>query len=144
MTTVTAAPDVEPVRSRIPPWVDLAVRIVGFVVAVLLAVATATYEVFLVPLRWDGARLPVSVAGALVVNLALAWFTVVVTRRRIAVVGPAAAWMVVMVAAATRTSEGDLVLTDNNWVGIVTMLAGSLTFAVAGYRLVLTAFRPKV
>ena len=35
-------------------------------------------------------------------------------------------------------------LTDNNWVGIVTMLAGSLTYAVAGYRLVLTAFRPKL
>ena len=32
--------------------------------------------------------------------------------------------------------EGDLVLTSNNWVGIGTMLAGSVTFGVGGFLLV--------
>jgi hypothetical protein len=76
--------------------------------------------------------------------LELIWFTVAVTGRRLPVAAIAVAWVAVMVIASTRTGEGDLVLTDNNWVGIVTMLAGSLTFAVAGYRLVLTAFHPKL
>lgn len=129
-----------------PPWhrwVDLSMRIAGFLVALALTGITAVYEVFYSAQYWGGYRLPVSVVAALVVNLGLIWFTVAVTGRRIAVAPLAVLWVAVMVVASSRKSEGDLLLTDNNWVGIVTMLVGSLTYAVAGYRLVLTAFRPK-
>jgi hypothetical protein len=129
------------------PWlghVDLGMRIVGFVVALALTVLTAAFEVFLSSLYWGGYRLPVSAVAAVVVNVALIWFTIVVTGRRLAVAPVAVLWVAVMVVASTRKTEGDLLLTDTNWVGIVMMLVGSLTFAVAGYRLVLTAFRPKL
>jgi hypothetical protein len=117
--------------------------VLGFVIALLLAAISAAYEAFLTPLYWGSTRLPVSLLAAVVGNLALVYFTFVVTGRRLATVGPAVVWVAVMVTAASRSSEGDLVLTDNNWVGIGTMLAGSVAFAVAGYRLVLTAARPR-
>jgi hypothetical protein len=86
-------------------------------------------------------RLPASPLAAVVGNVALVYFAYLVTGRRLAAVGPALVWTAVMVVAASRTSEGDLVLTDDNWVGIGTMLAGSVAFAAAGYRLILTGAR---
>jgi hypothetical protein len=144
--TVTTDPALA-LKSETAPWLrwlDYAMRGAGFVVAMWLTVFTAAFEAFLTPLYWDGYRLPVSAVAAVVVNLGLIWFTVTVTGRRMPVAAIAVVWVAVIVVASTKTGEGDLVLTDNNWVGIVTMLAGSLTFAVAGYRLVLTAFRPKI
>ena len=110
--------------------------------ALLLAALTAAFEAFLTPLYWDETRLPVALVAAVVGNLGLVWFTAYVTGRRIAAAGPALVWVVIMVAASSRTSEGDLVLTDGNWVGIATMLAGSVAFAVAAYRLILAGARP--
>lgn len=138
MTNLTSAePELaSSARRRHPAWLDPASRVLGFVIALSLAAVSAAYEAFLTPLYWGSTRLPVSLVAAAVGNLALVYFTYVVTGRRLAAVGPALVWVVVMVAAAGRSSEGDLVLTDNNWVGIGTMLAGSVAFAVAGYRLV--------
>jgi hypothetical protein len=145
MTSLTdSEPEVKPApRRHVPAWIDPVGRVLGFVVALLLAAISAAYEAFLTPLYWGSIRLPVSMVAAVVGNLALVYFTYVVTGRRLATAGPAVVWVAVMVAAASRSSEGDLVLTDNNWVGIGTMLAGSVAFAVAGYRLVLTAARPQ-
>jgi hypothetical protein len=123
-------------------WVDPAIRIAGFVLALLLALASAATEVFLTPLYWGGTRIPLAPVLAVAGNAGLVWFTVVVTGRRITVFGPALVWMAVMVAASTRTTAGDLVLTSNNWVGITTMIAGSVAFAGAGYRLILTGATP--
>jgi hypothetical protein len=140
---MSAPPEHQPARRRQPPsWLGTAGRVLGFVIALLLAALSAAFEAFLAPLYWGSTRLPVSLVAAVVGNIALVYFAYVVTGRRLAAVGPALVWVVVMVAAASRTSEGDLVLTDNNWVGIGTMLAGSVAFALAGYRLVLTAMRP--
>ena len=119
-----------------------AARWIHRVAGLLFTVLTAVYEVFYSALYWGGYRVPASIVAAVVVNLALIWFTVAVTGRRLAVVPVAVLWVAVMVVASSRRSEGDLLLTDNNWVGIVMMLVGSLTYAVAGYRLVLAAFRP--
>jgi hypothetical protein len=143
MTNLTsAAPEHKPTPLRQPPpWLDAAARVLGFVTALLLAALSAAFEAFLAPLYLGSTRSPVSLVAAVVGNLALVYFTYVVTGRRLAVVGPVLVWVAVMVAAASRTSEGDLVLTDNNWVGIGTMLAGSVAFALAGYRLVLTGAR---
>lgn len=152
MTVMPAKVDLTK-RSTDPPpaapapwlrWVDLGLRILGFVVAVCLTVLTAAFEVFLSSLHWNEYRLPVSVVAAVVVNAGLIWFTVAVTGRRLPVAAIAVLWVAIMVVASSRRTEGDLLLTDTNWVGIVMMLAGSLTYAVAGYRLVLTAFRPRI
>jgi hypothetical protein len=140
---MSTEPELSPApRRRLPAWLDPAARILGFVIALLLAAVSAAYEAFLTPLYWGSTRLPVSLVAAVVGNLALVYFTYVVTGRRLAAVGPALVWVAVMVTAASRSSEGDLVLTDNNWVGIGTMMAGSVAFAVAGYRLVITSVKP--
>jgi hypothetical protein len=140
------APAAEPAPAsgrRWPRRLDHAIRVLGFVVALLLAGLSAAFEAYLTPLYWDTTRLPVSMLAAVLGNVVLLYFTFFVTGRRIAGVGPALVWVVVMVAASSRTDEGDLVLTDNNWVGIGTMLAGSAAFAAVGYRMVLTASRPR-
>jgi hypothetical protein len=147
-TGIAGGTEVAEVKEAVPapaPWrahVDLAIRIAGFVVALLLAAVSAAIEAFLAPLYWGSVRVPLGLLLAVVGNLGLVWFTVRVTGRRLTVLGPALVWTAVMVTASTRTTEGDLVLTSNNWVGIGTMLAGSLTFAAAGYRLILTGVRP--
>jgi hypothetical protein len=143
MITVVTPTDVKPAAppTRRAAWLDPAYRVAGFVVALLLAAVTATFEAFLTPLYWGETRVPVALVAAVAGNIGLVFFTAIVTGRRIAAAGPALVWVVVMVAASSRTSEGDLVLTDGNWVGIATMLAGSVAFAVAGYRLILTGTR---
>jgi hypothetical protein len=117
----------------------------GLAVATGLGAVSAGYEAFLTPLtlRWTSggqlhtARLPVALVLAVAGNLALVWFTHLVAGRVVAVLLPAAGWTVVMMVAANRTAAGDLVLTGNNWVGLVTLFVGVLAYAVGAYRLVL-------
>jgi hypothetical protein len=135
-------PDVKPERWPVPGLVGPALRVAGFVTALVLAALTATFEAFLTPLYWHQTRMPLALVAAVVGNVGLVWFTAYVTGRRVAAAGPALVWVVIMVAASSRTSEGDLVLIDGNWVGIATMLAGSVAFALAGYRLILASTRP--
>jgi hypothetical protein len=115
---------------------------VGGAVAVALAAVSAVWEAFLTPVavQWTSGghahfvRLPIALVCAVAGNAALAWFTRAVTGRTVAVLAPSAVWTALMLAAAARTREGDLVLTGNNWVGLVTMFAGALAFAVVAYR----------
>jgi hypothetical protein len=117
----------------------------GILVAIGLAAVSAVWEAFLTPLAWHWTsgghghfvRLPVALVCAVAGNAALAWFTHTVTGKTLAVLAPFAAWTVPMVVAAGRTREGDLVLAGNNWVGLATMFAGALAFAVAAYWLVI-------
>jgi hypothetical protein len=124
------------------PIIDGVMRGAGLVVAVALAAVTAAFEAALTPLYWGEVRLPIALVLAVVGNVGLVWFTVAVTGRRLAVAAPALVWTAVLVVASARTTEGDLVLTGNNWVGIGTMLAGSVTFGVAGFALIRTGVRP--
>jgi hypothetical protein len=110
-----------------------AAQLGGLAVATGLGAVTAMYEAFLTPLSWYGTRIPVSLVLAVAGNAALVWFTREVTGRLVAGVLPAGAWVVVMFLAAGQTTERDLILTSNNWVGLATMFAGALAFAVAGY-----------
>jgi hypothetical protein len=119
----------------LPPALDRAERIAGLLVATGLGAVSAMYEAFLTPLAWGNVRVPVSLVLALVGNVALVWFTREVTGRVVAALLPAAAWVAVMFLAAGQTTERDLVLTSDNWVGLSTMFAGALAFALAAYRL---------
>ncbi|HEX5542341.1 MAG TPA: hypothetical protein VFX60_12410 [Micromonospora sp.] len=114
---------------------DTVLRWVGALVAVIAAVVTAMVELFWAPLRIGGQLVGVSVVLAVVGNVALAWFA----RRAVGHVGavalPAVAWFVVMMAAATRTREGDILLIGN-WVGGTMIFAGSVAFAVTAFRMI--------
>jgi hypothetical protein len=132
---------------------DTVIRVAGVVVSILATVVTALIELELSALRsgglvqlfagrsvWSGsgAAIPLAVPVAIGANLAIAWFAVTTTGRRWALGPPWALWTLLMLAAAgTRTSEGDYLIGGNNWVALVMILLGSLTFAVYSYRLIL-------
>jgi hypothetical protein len=129
----------EPARSRftlspgVVTYVDIAITIAGLLVVTLLGAALAIIETLYSPLRVGGFRVPVSLVLALVTNPLLGWFAYTTTRRRMAALLPAAAWCVVWILAAGRTTEGDLIITDDNWVGLLTLFAGPLAFAIGIY-----------
>jgi hypothetical protein len=122
---------------------DTELTIAGLVVAVLLAVVLAVTEAFLAPLHVSdlgfsgpgegNMRIPLSLVLALVTNPLLGWFAFATTGRRFAALLPAAAWCVVWILAAGRTTEGDLLITNDNWVGLLTLFSGPLAFAVGIY-----------
>jgi Family of unknown function (DUF6113) len=115
---------------------DLTLRVLGALVAMAGGLVTAVLEVFLAPLRLGTVRLPLSLVLAVLGNLVLVWFTYRVTEKRAAIALPAVVWIVVMVLASGRTSEGDLLLTGDNWVGLLTILGGTIAFAGGAYRLI--------
>lgn len=121
---------------------DLALRIVGGVLAVVGAVVTAALELVLATARVGGVLIGVSALLAVLANVALSWFAPRAVGRRWALVLPAAVWFVLMVVAAGGRSEGDILLANNNWVGLAMIFAGSVAFAVMGFRLIMAPPRP--
>jgi len=119
---------------------ELVVRTAGVLVAVLAAVLTAFLEIFLSPLRVGGVPIGVAVPAAVVANVAISWFAVTTVGRRWALAPPWAVWTLIMFfAAGLRTTEGDYLISGDDWVALVTILVGSLTFAVFTYRMILKA-----
>ena len=121
--------------SELPSELDavakVVIAVVGAVVSVALGALTGAYEAFLAPLRLPhGPYLPVALVLAVLVNPVLAWFAGMVTGRRMAGILPAVGWFVVWYLASARTREGDLLITGNNWVGLATLLAGPVAFAL--------------
>jgi hypothetical protein len=145
---VEAGPSPDPVPTR-APRPDRWLAWLGGAIAVGLAAASAIWEAFLTPVAvsWTSGghahsvRVPVAVVCAILGNAGLTWYTRVVTGRVLTVMLPFIAWTTPMLFAASRTREGDLVLTSNNWVGIGTMFAGALTFAATAYWLTLRSLR---
>ena len=137
------------------PWAgwDPAIRVAGVVVSIAAAFLSGAFELLLTTLRagdfgtvWrgdaigsgGGPLIPVSVVLAIVLNYAIAWFAVSTTRRRWALGPPWALWTLLMFAASgVRTHEGDYLLGGENWVALVMILVGSLSFAVYSYRMIL-------
>ncbi|WP_433297903.1 hypothetical protein ACQP2F_42125 [Actinoplanes sp. CA-030573] len=129
------------------------VRAGGVIVAVAAAVVTGVLELLLTTLRWGdlgtiwrgdaigsggGPVVGLSILLAVVANWAIAWFAVSTTGRRWALGPPWALWTLMMLfAAGVRTHEGDYLLGGEDWVALVMILAGSLTFAVYSYRMIL-------
>ncbi|GAA2367253.1 hypothetical protein [Dactylosporangium salmoneum] len=112
---------------------DVGIKVAGLVIATLLAIVLALFEAFYSPLRIGGVRVPVSLVLALATNPLLGWFAFTTSRLRLAALLPAAAWCVIWFVAAGKTSEGDLVITGDNWVGLLTLFAGPLAFAIGIY-----------
>ena len=118
-----------------PPVLEAALRVGGTIVAVWGSVLLALIGAFLTPVRVGGVLMPVSVLIAIVGNAGLMRFAFVTTEHRGLAVLPGVVWIVLAFVATSGTSEGDVVLTSNNWVGPVYLLAGSATVAVSAYRL---------
>ncbi|MEV0727554.1 hypothetical protein [Polymorphospora sp. NPDC050346] len=143
--TPEAPSGAQPPEPRKPPAyaaaVDLALRVVGGVLAVVAALLTAVLELLFATVRVGGHLIGVSALIALVGNLALSWFAYRAVGKRWAVALPALTWFAIMVVAAGRTDEGDLLLTGDNWVGLATIVTGSMAFAIMGFRLILSPAR---
>jgi len=118
-----------------PPVIEMALRVGGTIVAMWGSVLLALIGAFLTPVRVGGVLVPVSVLIAIVANVGLMRFAYVTTRHRGLAVLPGVVWIVLAFMATSGTSEGDIVLTSNNWVGPVYLLTGSATVAVCAYRL---------
>ena len=150
-----SAPEAVAVESPRQPWRgwDPAIRVAGVVISVLAAFLSGALEVLLSTLRagdlttiWrgdpigsgSGPLLGVSVLLAVAGNLGIAWFAVSTTGRRWALGPPWALWTLLMLfAAGVRTHEGDYLINGDDWVALVMILAGSLTFAIYAYRMIL-------
>lgn len=116
---------------------DLAVRVGGTVVGIWGGVLLAFYGAFLVGFRIGGVLVPISLLLAVGGNVLLIWFTFEATRHKFLALLPSLIWVVLSFLASTRTTEGDLVLVDSNWVSVVYLLAGSVTIGLVAYRIIL-------
>lgn len=134
-TVVPVAPAAPP--GRLHRLADRGLRTVGGVVAVVAALLTAVLEVLLAAVRVGGHLVGVSVLLAVVGNVLLSWFVVRAVGTQWAVALPATAWFAVMVLAAGGTTEGDVLLDGNNWVGFAMIFAGAIAYAVIGFRAIL-------
>ena len=117
---------------------DITLRVAGVVITLLATIFSGLLEIFLSTLRVGGVLTGVSIPLAVVTNVAIAWFAITSTGRRWALGPPWALWTLMMLAAAgIRTTEGDYLLSGDNWIALVMILVGSLTFAVFSYRMIL-------
>ncbi|MCZ7418965.1 hypothetical protein O7605_05455 [Verrucosispora sp. WMMA2121] len=115
---------------------DLGLRVAGGGFAVVAAMLSAVLELLLAPLRIGGHLIGVTVLVAVAANIALSWLAVETVGRRWAVALPALPWVAIMVIAADRTSEGDVLLVGN-WVGLTLVVGGAMTFTVMAFRSIL-------
>ncbi|MEU5905823.1 hypothetical protein [Micromonospora sp. NPDC047527] len=129
--------DTPPEAGPPPRLLDLGLRVTGGIVVVVAGVLTGVLELLLATLRVGGQLIGVSVLVAIGANIALSWFAHEAVGRRWAVALPAVPWFALMAVAAIRTSEGDLLLAGDNWVGLAMIVAGAMTFAVMGFRQIL-------
>ncbi|GAA2682678.1 hypothetical protein [Actinoplanes palleronii] len=154
--TVSEAPgqqvEATPAAGR-PVW-DVALRSAGVLISVVATVVTTLLEVELSVLRvggvtglfhgdaaiWTGGGALTGLAVPLTVgaNLGLAWLAVTTIGRSWGIGVPWALWTLLMLGAAgTRTAEGDYLLGGDNWVALVMILAGSLSFAFYAYKMIM-------
>jgi hypothetical protein len=126
---IETVPKAEPTATE--EQLDLGLKIIGAFVVTGLGAFTGLFEALLVPLRLPHSTyLPLSLVLAVIMNPLLSWGAAVATGRRGAAILPAGAWCVVWFLSASRTTEGDLIITGGNWVGLVTLLVGPIAFAV--------------
>lgn len=135
--TVVDDQDTPPPAGPPSRLLDLGLRLVGAIVVVIAAVVTGVLELLLATVRVGGQLIGVSAVLAVGANIALSWFAYEAVGRRWAVALPAVPWFALMAVGAIRTTEGDLLLSGDNWVGLAMIVAGAMTFAVMGFRQIL-------
>jgi hypothetical protein len=114
------------------------VALAGVTVSVLAALLSGVLEVLFASWRVAGFLVGASAVFAVPANLAIAWFAHRTVGRRWAVAPPWIVWTVLMfVAAGVRRTEGDYLLSGDNWVGLIMILLGSLAFALYAYRMII-------
>jgi hypothetical protein len=132
-----ASTDSSGAGGRSPRAVEITYRVLGTIVGIGLGAMSAFWTTMLTPLYViiGGAviRLPVAPLVVLVANVAIFWFTRYVTGHTGLGVLPAVGWLVVVGEAGSTRAEGDLLITGNNWVGIVTILVGAIAWAIGPY-----------
>ncbi|WP_376771487.1 hypothetical protein [Micromonospora polyrhachis] len=143
---MSASPQLEPDPpsgrwSALEPALDMALRVIGGALAVAGAILTAILELVFVTARVGGYLIGVSVVIAVVANVGLSWFAHRAVGSKAAVALPALTWFALMVVVAGGTSEGDILLAGNNWVGLAMIVAGAMAFAVMAFRLILAPRR---
>jgi hypothetical protein len=111
-------------------------RVGALAVACWGAVLVALLGAFLTPYRWGAVLVPVSLLVAVAGLVAVTQFTYRVTDHAGLSLIPGVLWLIVSLVLSGRTTEGDLVLTQQNWVANVYLLVGSVTLGVLGYRMV--------
>lgn len=117
---------------------ERAIRAAGVLVSVFAAAVTGVAELCLTPLRIGGVPIGVAVLLAAVANWTICWFAVTATGSRWAIGPPWVLWTIFMLfAAGVRTTEGDYLLSGNDWIALVMILVGSLSFAIYSYRAIL-------
>jgi hypothetical protein len=137
------------------PWRgwESVMRVAGVAIAVIASLVSGVLELILSSLRagdvltiWradaigsgGGPLIGLSILLAGGLNYAIAWFAVTTTGRKWAIGPPWALWTLIMLfAAGVRTYEGDYLLGADNWVALVMILVGSLSYAVYSYRMIL-------
>ncbi|MFJ6198407.1 hypothetical protein [Micromonospora sp. NPDC092111] len=133
----TGPPPPPPPPGRTGWLLDLGLRLVGGLVAVVGGVLTALLGLLLSTVRVGGHLIGVSVAVTIVGAIAASWFAYATVGRKWAVALPALPWFVLMALAAVRTAEGDLLVAGDNWVGLAMITTGAMTFAVMAFRQIL-------
>lgn len=133
------------------PAVDVLLRVLAMLLAIGGGAVAAALAVLLIPLRVgsfglaDGGagsiRIPVAIAVAVAGNVALVWFARYATGVRWAPLLPGLSWFAVIVVALNTTTEGDRLLMPNDWVGTITLFAGTIAFVISTMLAVIPAQR---
>lgn len=123
--------------SPLADWLDLLLRVAGAVIGVWGGVLLSFYGAFLTGFKIGTVLVPISLVLAIAGNILLIWFTYQASGHKFVALIPSLVWVVLSFVASSRTTEGDLVLVDSNWVSVVYLLAGSITIGLAAYRLIL-------
>jgi hypothetical protein len=126
-----------------PERFDVLIKAAGLVVASWGAVLLAAVGAFLTPYRFGSVLVPISVVLVVLGILALTQFAHEVTGHTWLSLLPGGIWLLVSFGWSSRTTEGDLVLVDQNWVATVYLLAGAVTIGVAAYRMIVPSRRPR-
>lgn len=100
----------------------------GFLVA-FGALELAVWECFLVSLHIGSVAVPISALLALVGNFGLPYLMRVATRNRVAMVLPAAIWLVVALMFSIQRPEGDLIV-PGDWAGVAFLFTGMVAAGI--------------
>lgn len=123
------------------PALSIPMQVIGLVIACWAGVLLALVGAFLTPFQVGTVRVPVSLVLVVGGLIGITRFTRMVVENMWLCLVPGVIWLIVSLVFSGRTTEGDLVLTEQNWVSVLYPLVGSITIGLLAYRMIL-AKRP--